>query len=39
MWFVQEAPTQGGSVFGAPNNWRGLAIIFDSFDNDGKVIL
>jgi hypothetical protein len=31
-------PTQSDdrSVFGAPNYWAGLGIIFDSFDNDGQ---
>ena len=37
IWYIQEVPQQGGSVFGAPNNWRGLGIFFDSFDNDNKV--
>eukprot|EP00116_Pleurobrachia_bachei_P004807 sb/3465069/ len=36
MWFLQEIPTKGGSVFGAPNNWKGLGIFFDSFDNDNR---
>ena len=24
-------------MFGSPNNWRGLGVFFDSFDNDNKV--
>jgi len=36
IWYVQELPKRGGSVFGSPNNWRGLGIFFDSFDNDNK---
>ena len=37
LWYVQETPKKGGSVFGSPNNWRGLGVFFDSFDNDNRV--
>lgn len=35
VWYV-EAPNQSGNVFGSLDKWRGLAVIFDSFDNDNK---
>ena len=25
-----------GSVFGSMDNWKGLGLFFDSYDNDGK---
>lgn len=36
MWFTS---TQGldGPVYGAADQWNGVGIFFDSFDNDGKV--
>ena len=35
FWFT-EAHQPEGPVFGAADNWRGLALFFDSFDNDNK---
>lgn len=35
IWLVEE-PAHMGSVFGYMNKWKGLGVIFDSFDNDGK---
>ena len=28
-----------GPVFGSNDNWNGLGIFLDSFDNDGQVII
>eukprot|EP01100_Stratorugosa_tubuloviscum_P001454 TRINITY_DN1322_c3_g1_i1.p1 TRINITY_DN1322_c3_g1~~TRINITY_DN1322_c3_g1_i1.p1 ORF type:complete len:595 (-),score=244.82 TRINITY_DN1322_c3_g1_i1:42-1757(-) len=36
MWIVTDPMWKTGPVVGFRNNWNGLAIIFDSFDNDGK---
>ena len=35
VWFVEE-PAQSGDVYGYMNKWKGLGVVFDSFDNDGK---
>ncbi|CAG2103244.1 unnamed protein product [Medioppia subpectinata] len=35
FWFTDER-TPEGPVFGAADNWKGLALFFDSFDNDNK---
>lgn len=35
FWFT-ESKTPEGPVFGAADQWRGLGVFFDSFDNDGK---
>ncbi len=38
MWFVDPKSTEGNqddqSVFGFRNKWTGLAIVFDTYDND-----
>ncbi len=36
VWFTEEAGPEG-SVFGNTDMWKGLAVILDSFDNDGLV--
>lgn len=28
-----------GPVFGSNDYWKGLGVFFDSFDNDGQVIM
>eukprot|EP01113_Clastostelium_recurvatum_P008722 TRINITY_DN1413_c1_g2_i2.p1 TRINITY_DN1413_c1_g2~~TRINITY_DN1413_c1_g2_i2.p1 ORF type:complete len:609 (+),score=218.58 TRINITY_DN1413_c1_g2_i2:77-1903(+) len=33
LWYVEEPKTEG-PVFGSKDMWRGLAILFDTFDND-----
>lgn len=36
---MEQKPGEGvtGSIFGGPDGpWKGLAILFDSYDNDGK---
>ncbi|CAB1352031.1 unnamed protein product, partial [Coregonus sp. 'balchen'] len=35
IWFT-TAQGLDGPVYGAADNWNGLGIFFDSFDNDGK---
>ena len=35
VWFTEEKGTEG-PVFGNVDKWKGLGIIFDSFDNDGQ---
>ncbi|XP_054153415.1 protein ERGIC-53-like [Oppia nitens] len=35
FWFTDERATEG-PVFGSADNWKGLALLFDSFDNDNK---
>lgn len=35
FWFTENR-TPEGPVFGAADQWRGLGIFFDSFDNDAK---
>lgn len=34
IWYTQERG-QEGPVFGSNDNWKGLGLFFDSFDNDG----
>jgi hypothetical protein len=36
FWYTQERMEEG-PVFGNRDRWNGLAITFDTFDNDGKV--
>jgi hypothetical protein len=38
LWYVDQ-PKVEGDVYGYRNKWNGLAIMMDSFDDDGKVIL
>ncbi len=38
FWYVNQ-PKKEGSIFGYKDNWTGLAVIFDTFDNDGQVRL
>jgi len=33
FWYVQDF-YKDGPIFGAPDNWNGLAVVFDTFDND-----
>lgn len=35
FWFTDEHMSEG-PVFGSADNWKGLALFFDSFDNDNK---
>ncbi|KAM6392193.1 protein ERGIC-53 isoform 2-T2 [Rhynochetos jubatus] len=35
VWFTEEQGLDG-PVFGAADQWKGVGIFFDSFDNDGK---
>ena len=35
IWFTEERG-QEGPVFGSNDNWKGLGLFFDSFDNDGQ---
>ncbi|XP_065716027.1 protein ERGIC-53-like isoform X1 [Patagioenas fasciata] len=35
IWFTEEQGLEG-PVFGAADEWNGVGIFFDSFDNDGK---
>lgn len=34
IWFTEEAGVEG-SVFGSNDQWKGLGVFLDSFDNDG----
>jgi len=34
MWYTEKRAEEG-PVFGSADNWNGLGIFFDSFDNDG----
>ncbi|XP_060652603.1 protein ERGIC-53 [Drosophila nasuta] len=36
FWYTTEKGDYNGPVFGSSDRWNGLAIIFDSFDNDNK---
>lgn len=36
IWFTAEQGLDG-PVYGAADQWNGIGIFFDSFDNDGKV--
>ena len=36
IWFTEQAGSEG-SVFGNIDTWKGVALILDSFDNDGLV--
>ncbi|XP_050185931.1 protein ERGIC-53 isoform X2 [Myiozetetes cayanensis] len=35
VWFTEEQGLEG-PVFGAADQWNGVGVFFDSFDNDGK---
>nr|CAB3263450.1 vesicular integral-membrane protein VIP36 [Phallusia mammillata] len=35
LWLV-EKPNQPGPVFGYMDQWKGMGLFFDSFDNDGR---
>ena len=37
FWYVNTNEKKEGKAFGGPENWNGLAVFLDSFDNDGKV--
>lgn len=36
FWFTTEKGDYNGDVFGSSDQWNGLAVFFDSFDNDNK---
>lgn len=36
FWFATEKGDYNGEVFGSSDKWNGLAVFFDSFDNDNK---
>jgi hypothetical protein len=36
VWYVADRMVEG-PVFGSRDTWKGLGIIFDTFDNDGRV--
>ncbi|XP_072937803.1 protein ERGIC-53 [Epargyreus clarus] len=36
FWYTTQRGDYNGDVFGSSDRWNGLAIIFDSFDNDNK---
>lgn len=36
FWYTAQRGTEG-PVFGSNDQWKGLGIFFDSFDNDGQV--
>ncbi|XP_059058959.1 protein ERGIC-53 [Achroia grisella] len=36
FWYTTQRGEYTGEVFGSSDRWNGLAIIFDSFDNDNK---
>lgn len=35
LWFTEGKGVEG-PVFGSNDNWKGLGLFFDSFDNDNK---
>lgn len=35
LWFTEQKGVEG-PVFGSSDMWKGLAVIFDTFDNDNK---
>ncbi|XP_066255407.1 protein ERGIC-53 [Euwallacea similis] len=36
LWYTQNKGAYDGDVFGSSDQWNGLGIFFDSFDNDNK---
>ncbi|CAL7950199.1 unnamed protein product [Xylocopa violacea] len=36
FWYTSSKGAYNGTVFGSSDNWKGLGIFFDSFDNDNK---
>lgn len=36
FWYVAKPGDYDGTVFGSSDQWVGLGIFFDSFDNDNK---
>lgn len=36
VWFTTSQGLEG-PVYGAADQWNGVGVFFDSFDNDGKV--
>ncbi|XP_076230103.1 lectin, mannose binding protein ergic53 isoform X1 [Nomia melanderi] len=36
FWYTSSKGTYNGTVFGSADQWNGLGIFFDSFDNDNK---
>eukprot|EP00795_Rhopilema_esculentum_P003768 gene3768-15050_t len=35
VWYTEETGSSG-PVFGASDNWKGMGLFFDSYDNDGE---
>lgn len=35
IWYTEDRMVEG-PVFGNQDNWKGLGLFFDSFDNDGQ---
>lgn len=38
IWYTKDKGVEG-PVFGSSDKWNGLAVLFDSFDNDGQVCM
>lgn len=36
FWYTSAKGAYNGTVFGSSDQWQGLGIFFDSFDNDNK---
>lgn len=36
FWYTQNKGAYDGDVFGSSDQWVGLGVFFDSFDNDNK---
>ena len=36
VWYTEDTGNLG-PVFGAADNWKGMGLFFDSYDNDGEV--
>jgi mannose-binding lectin 1 len=36
FWYVEQPQRGGGPVFGMPYGFRGLGVVFDTYDNDGQ---
>ena len=36
LWFVDKVSRNGGPLFGHPAKFRGVGVLFDTFDNDGQ---
>ena len=38
LWFTEQKGSEG-QVFGSNDQWKGLGVFLDSFDNDNQVCL